>query len=67
MREQMRVVMRWAGPRMMLRHPVMAIVHLIDERRPVPTLPAKPAKSRSAAKDSAGSEVPCGKSDSPSR
>ena len=57
MREQMRVVMRWAGPRMMLRHPVMAIVHLIDERRPVPTLPAKSAKSRSATKDSAGSEV----------
>lgn len=58
MREQMRVVMRWAGPRMMLRHPVMAIVHLIDERRAVPTLPAKSAKSRSATKDSAGSEVP---------
>jgi hypothetical protein len=58
MREQMRVVMRWAGPRMMLRHPVMAIVHLIDERRPVPTLPAKSVKSRSATKDSAGSEVP---------
>ena len=58
MREQMRVVMRWAGPRMMLRHPVMAIVHLIDERRPVPTLPAKSAKSTSATKDSAASEVP---------
>ena len=58
MREQMRVVMRWAGPRMMLRHPVRAIIHLIDERRPVPTLPAKSAKSRSATKDSAASEVP---------
>ena len=57
MREQMRVVMRWAGPRMMLRHPIMGIAHLIDERRPVPTLPSKPAKSRSAKKDSAGSEV----------
>jgi YbgA-like uncharacterized protein len=41
MREQIRVVMRWAGPRMMLRHPVMGIAHLIDERRPVPTLPLK--------------------------
>ena len=61
MREQMRVVMRWAGPRMMLRHPIMGIAHLIDERRPVPTLPAKSAKSRSATQDvanSAGSEVP---------
>jgi hypothetical protein len=44
MRQQIRVVMRWAGPRMMLRHPIMAIAHLIAERRPVPTLPTKPAK-----------------------
>jgi hypothetical protein len=61
MREQMRVVMRWAGPRMILRHPVMGIAHLIDERRPVPTLPAKRAKSRSAtqgAASRAASEVP---------
>ena len=44
MREQIRVVMRWAGPRMLLRHPIMGIAHMIDEHRPVPTLPAKPAK-----------------------
>ena len=31
MAEQMRVVMRWAGPRMMLHHPVMAIKHLLRE------------------------------------
>ncbi|MFZ4546616.1 MAG: nitrous oxide-stimulated promoter family protein [Bacteroidales bacterium] len=30
MREQMRLVMRWAGPRMILRHPIFAIVHLFD-------------------------------------
>jgi hypothetical protein len=30
MREQMRSVMRWAGPRMILRHPIFAIVHLFD-------------------------------------
>jgi len=41
MRERIRVVMRWAGPRMMLRHPIMAVAHLIAERRPVPKLPAK--------------------------
>jgi hypothetical protein len=41
MRERIRIVMRWAGPRMMLRHPIMAIAHMIAERRPVPTLPAK--------------------------
>jgi Nitrous oxide-stimulated promoter len=41
MRERVRVVMRWAGPRMLLRHPVLGIRHLLDERRPVPALPAK--------------------------
>lgn len=41
MREQIRAVMRWAGPRMMLRHPIMAIGHMLDERRPVPMLPMK--------------------------
>lgn len=44
MRERIRVVMRWAGPRMLLRHPIMAIGHMIAERRPVPTLPAKRQK-----------------------
>jgi hypothetical protein len=48
MRERIRVVMRWAGPRMMLRHPIMGITHLIDEHRPVPTLPAKPARKSKA-------------------
>ena len=32
MREKMRRVMRWAGPRMMLYHPVEAIKHLIREK-----------------------------------
>lgn len=44
MREQIRVVMKWAGPRMLLRHPIRAVLHLFHGRRPVPTLPAKPAK-----------------------
>lgn len=30
MREMIRVVMRYSGPRMMVRHPVLAIHHLID-------------------------------------
>jgi hypothetical protein len=30
MREQMRIVMRWAGPRMMIRRPIYAIVHFFD-------------------------------------
>jgi hypothetical protein len=41
MREWIRVVMRWAGPRMLLRHPVLGILHLLADRRPVPLLPAK--------------------------
>jgi len=33
-REQIRQVMRWAGPRMLWRHPVLAIRHLLDGYRP---------------------------------
>ena len=32
MRERVRKVMRWAGPRMMLYHPLEAIKHLIREK-----------------------------------
>jgi hypothetical protein len=46
MRERVRVVMRWAGPRMLLRHPILAIRHQLDGRRPSPALPAKPGKRR---------------------
>ena len=41
MRERIRVVMRWAGPRMLLRHPVLGVQHLLADRRPVPLLPAR--------------------------
>ena len=41
MRERVRVVMRWAGPRMLLRHPVLGVRHLLADRRPIPVLPAK--------------------------
>lgn len=44
MREKVRVVMKWAGPRMTLRHPVLSIFHVLDGRRPAPRLPAKPGK-----------------------
>ena len=33
MREQMRSVMRYSGPRMTLRHPYLAFAHLLDRRR----------------------------------
>ena len=33
MREQIRKVMRFSGPRMMLHHPIAAIHHLIESKR----------------------------------
>ena len=36
MRERIREVMRYSGPRMMLRHPVLTMGHLLDKRKPVP-------------------------------
>ena len=38
-RERIREVMRWAGPRMLLRHPVLAVLHMLDGRRPAVQLP----------------------------
>lgn len=38
MRERVRQVMRYAGPRMLLHHPVLAVYHLLDGRRPAPQL-----------------------------
>jgi hypothetical protein len=36
MREKIRIVMRYAGPRMLYRHPILAIFHIIDGRRKQP-------------------------------
>lgn len=41
LREQVREVMRFAGPRMLKRHPVLALRHLLDERREAPDLPRR--------------------------
>ena len=41
MRERVREVMRFAGPRMAYRHPWLTLRHLIDKRRPAPALPRK--------------------------
>ncbi len=38
-REKVRVMMRWAGPRMLFRHPILAIRHIVDGKRPAPLLP----------------------------
>jgi hypothetical protein len=41
MRERAREMMRFSGPRMIFRHPLLALRHLLDGRRPTPTLPRK--------------------------
>ncbi len=39
MRQRVRAVMRFAGPRMTYRHPIMALWHLLDGLRSSPTFP----------------------------
>jgi hypothetical protein len=39
MRERIRAVMRYAGPRMIYRHPLLAFYHLIDGLRKEPSEP----------------------------
>jgi hypothetical protein len=41
LRERIRQVMRWAGPRMLLRHPRLAIRHMLDGKRPAVLLPRR--------------------------
>ena len=36
LREKIRTVMRYSGPRMLTRHPVLAVFHLLDRRRKTP-------------------------------
>jgi hypothetical protein len=56
MRERVRDVMRYAGPRMLPRHPWLGIAHLIDGRRPAPELPKKPAARSRAAEPPASDQ-----------
>ena len=42
MRAKVRSVMRWSGPRMILRHPWLALLHRLDGLRPAPRLPHAP-------------------------
>ncbi|MCY9803745.1 nitrous oxide-stimulated promoter family protein [Vibrio scophthalmi] len=45
-KEQMRQVMRYAGPRMLLPHPILALRHLLHERKEVPNKPAPNQSNR---------------------
>ena len=40
-REGIRAVMRYSGPRMLVRHPVMALLHALDGLRSEPIRPAR--------------------------
>jgi hypothetical protein len=53
MRESVRVVMRYAGPRMLARHPLLAIAHVIDGRRPAPALPRPNTAKRAPSPEDA--------------
>jgi hypothetical protein len=44
MREKIRTVMRYAGPRMTYRHPILALYHFIDGRKKGPVNPPHKAK-----------------------
>lgn len=47
MREKVRAVMRYAGPRMMRPHPILSLFHFIDGRRETPEMPKrKQSKSK---------------------
>ena len=48
-REATRVMMRYAGPRMMWRHPWLAIAHVLDGKRPAPPKPRAMARPEPAA------------------
>jgi len=53
-REQVKAVMRYSGPRMILVHPVLALRHWLDSFKTAPELPrAKP--SVADGRESAGS------------
>ena len=45
LRQQVQTVMRYAGPRMLRHHPVLAIRHMLAGRQPAPELPRKGKRS----------------------
>jgi hypothetical protein len=43
-RDAIREVMRYAGPRMLKRHPFLAVSHILDGRKPPPERPGRSAR-----------------------
>jgi len=50
MRQRIREIMRYAGPRMLRRHPILAIMHILDGRRDA-ELPDRTRRQAAAAGD----------------
>ena len=46
MQQFARTIMRYSGPRMTIRHPILAIRHLLDGQRPVSRHPRKQSEER---------------------
>lgn len=40
-RERIKAVMRYAGPRMFWRHPILSVRHFLDAHRKIPPVPGK--------------------------
>ncbi len=48
-REQVRQVMRYAGPRMLVHHPLLAVRHKLRERREAPEHPRRKRERQASA------------------
>jgi hypothetical protein len=46
MRERVREVMRYAGPRMLWPHPILSLGHILDKLRPAPKLKSRPPSDK---------------------
>lgn len=51
-KQQMKAVMRYSGPRMLLPHPILSIRHLLHEKRTVPPKPKPGCSNRARRKAS---------------
>jgi hypothetical protein len=49
MRERIREVMRFAGPRMLRRHPYLTVCHILDGRKKPPELPRRKKENADAS------------------
>lgn len=60
MREKVREVMRYAGPRMIWRHPWRALMHVVDKRYVAPPKPSAAARAQTPAGASSSADPATG-------